>query len=326
MKRSYMTLSAALLFGIAVHATSVSASNIYPEKPVRLIVPFSPGGPTDTVCRIVAAKLSTVLQQTVVVDNREGAGGVIGARAAASAAPDGYTLFCASTSTLAILPAVNKNLGYDPVQSFEPIALTGSAPLVMVVSNKRKFKTVADVIAFAKSNPGTLNYGSAGVGTPPHLTGELFKSLTGLQITHIPYKGAGPAFNDVMAGQIDFLFAATSIMATADRGRVTPMLVTAPTRSKSVPTIPSSAEAGLPKLTFSSWNGIVAPKGTPQPIIERLNKAVNDAVTDPAVTNELIKQGYDVEVLGAKNFEAFVRNEVQKVNAIVQILGTAARE
>src|SRR5690606_4348989 len=202
---------------LACSLTSLAANAAtYPDRPLKLIVPFSPGGPTDTVCRLVATKLSAVLGQTVVVDNRDGAGGAIGARAAATSTPDGYTIFCASTSTLAILPAVKKNLGYDPVQSFSPIALIGSSPLVMVVNNQRQFKSAADLVKFAKSKPGALNYGSAGVGTPPHLAGELFKSVTGTDIQHIPYKGAGPAFNDLMAGQIDLLFAATTILSTAD--------------------------------------------------------------------------------------------------------------
>ncbi|MDX3907284.1 MAG: tripartite tricarboxylate transporter substrate binding protein [Pigmentiphaga sp.] len=319
-----ITLTACIIAG-AMSATAGAASD-FPSKPIKLIVPFSPGGPTDTVCRIIANKLSSVLSQAVVVDNRDGAGGAIGARAAASSPPDGYTLFCASTSTLAILPALKSNLGYDPVKSFTPIALTGSSPLVMVVSNKRQFKTAAELIAFGKANSGTLNYGSAGVGTPPHLAAELFKSITGLNITHIPYKGAGPAFNDLMAGQIDVLFAATSIMSTADKNRVTPLLVTAPARSKSVSDIPSAAEAGLPNLSFSSWNGVVAPSGTPQPVIDVLNRAVNQTITDPAVRRDLEKQGYEVEALDAAQFQAFVRTEFEKMTAIVKRLDASVRD
>ncbi|MCK9509444.1 MAG: tripartite tricarboxylate transporter substrate binding protein [Pigmentiphaga sp.] len=323
MKLSYIALPFALASGL-ISGTASAAT--YPDKPVRLIVPFSPGGPTDTVCRLVATKLSSVLGQTVVVDNRDGAGGAIGARAAAAAAPDGYTIFCASTSTLAILPAVKKNLGYDPVQSFSPIALIGSSPLVMVVNNKHQFKTAADLVKFAKSKPGALNYGSAGVGTPPHLAGELFKSVTGTDIMHIPYKGAGPAFNDLMAGQIDLLFAATTIMSTSDPNRVTPLLVTSAQRANSAPDVMSATEAGLQGLSFSSWNGIVAPKGTPQPIIEILNKAVNETVTDQNVRRDLEQQGYEVQALPAQQFEAFVRNEVDKVGSIVSTLGDAVRE
>jgi len=326
MKRSCLALSTTLIYGLCLGTASASTANGYPSKPVRLIVPFSPGGPTDTTCRIVANKLSTVLGQSIIVDNREGAGGAIGARVAAASEPDGYTLFCASTSTLAILPAMKKDLGYDPVQSFTPIAITGSSPLVMVASSKRKFKTAAELIAYAKKHPGKLNYGSAGVGTPPHLAGELFKSIANVDVVHIPYKGASPAFNDLMAGQIDLLFAATTIMSTADPARVAPLLVTAPARSKSVPDIPSATEAGLPRLTFSSWNGVVAPKGTPRPIVELLNKAVNETITDPAVRRDLEKQGYEVQALDAQHFDVFVRNEVEKVKAIVGSLGDAARE
>lgn len=317
-------LISSIVFGTM--AATASAASDFPSKPIKLIVPFSPGGPTDTVCRIIANKLSTVVSQAVVVDNRDGAGGAIGARAAATATPDGYTLFCASTSTLAILPALKTNLGYDPVKSFTPIALTGSSPLVMVVSNKRNFKTAADLIAFGKANPGTLNYGSAGVGTPPHLAAELFKSVTGLSMTHIPYKGAGPAFNDLMAGQIDVLFAATSIMSTADKNRVTPLLVTASTRSKRVPDVPSATEAGVAHLSFSSWNGIVAPSGTPKSVIAVLNRAVNQTISDPAVRSDLEKQGYEVEALDADQFQGFVREEFEKIRAIVKRLDATVRD
>jgi len=315
----------ASVIACAVSATAGAASD-FPSKPLKLIVPFSPGGPTDTVCRIIANKLSSVVSQAVVVDNRDGAGGAIGARAAASAPADGYTLLCASTSTLAILPALKSNLGYDPVKSFTPIALTGSSPLVMVVSSKRNFKTAGDLIAFGKANPGTLNYGSAGVGTPPHLAAELFKSIAGLDITHIPYKGAGPAFNDLMAGQIDVLFAATSILSSADKSRVTPVLVTAPTRSKRAPDVPSAGEAGLASFAFSSWNGIVAPSGTPSHVIEVLNRAVNRTITDPDVRRDLEKQGYEVEALDAGQFQAFVRTEFEKMSSIVKRLDATVRE
>lgn len=325
MKLFRILISAVIASGLSAGSALAAEPSNYPDKPLTLIVPFSPGGPTDTICRLVADKLSSVVGQSVIVDNRGGAGGTIGARAAAHAAPDGYTLFCASTSTLAIQPAISTDLGYDPVQSFTPIALFGTSPLVMVASSKHHFTSSADLISYAKAHPGVLNYGSAGLGTPPHIAGELFKSVADVAITHVPYKGASPAFNDLMAGQIDVLFAATTIMSTADPARVTPLLVTAEERSKNLLDVPSAKEAGLPKLTFSSWNGIVAPKGTPQPAIEFLNKAVNEVLNDPDVQRGLEARGYEVQALKAAQFEAFVRSEVEKIDSIVKSLGDTTR-
>jgi tripartite-type tricarboxylate transporter receptor subunit TctC len=250
-------------------AATPAAAQSYPNRPIKLITPFAPGGPVDVMARLVADRLSQKLG-TVVVDNRPGAGGTIGSRIASTAEPDGYTLLLGTSTTLAAGPALYKNLGYDPIRSFTPIAMVSSVPFALVVAPSLPVKTVGELIAYAKAHPGKLNYG-APTGTLPHLTAEMFKTAAGVDIVHVPYKGAATAITDLLSGQIDLAFEPYSVLlGHIHEGRVRALAVTGATRSAELPEVPTMIESGLAGFTSVSWSGVVAPAGTPAGVVAKL--------------------------------------------------------
>lgn len=294
----------------------------YPSKPIHLIVPFPPGGPTDIVGRLVAQKVSEGIGQSVVVENRAGAGGTVGSTAAAKAAPDGYTLLYGSTSTLAIAPSLYRNLAYEPRKSFAPISLVSSGPIIVAVNEKVPARTLKEFIDLAKKSPGKLSYGSGGNGTPPHLAGELFKAVAGVDLLHVPYKGGGPAINDLAGGQVQAIFEGqVALMPHFQSGKVRPLAITGAKRNPALPDVPTAAEAGLPQYAANFWSGLVAPAGTPAEIINRLNAVLVKALASPELRDTLTRQGLEPAGNTPQQFAAHIAAEVEKWAAVVKASG-----
>lgn len=278
---SVVTLAAAA-FGGPVGAQT------YPDRTITMVVPFAAGGSTDLVARILAQKLTEQMGQSVVVENRAGAGGNIGAASVAKAAPDGYTILYGTISTHALNPLMAKKSAYDPVKDFEPIVLVGNIPNVLVVNPSVPAKNVQELIALAKANPDKYSYASSGVATPLHLSGEMFNSMAGTKMAHVPYRGAGPAMNDLIAGQVPVLFDnLPSSVEFIKAGKIRALAVTTKTRVAQMPDIPTMDEQGLKGYETYSWQALFAPAKTPQPVIDKLNAEVKKALADPAIQKRL---------------------------------------
>ncbi|GAA4323883.1 tripartite tricarboxylate transporter substrate binding protein [Pigmentiphaga soli] len=307
---------AAALLAAAACAPAMAA---YPERPIRMIVPFPPGGPNDLLGRIIANGLSQDLGQPVVLDNKGGAGGTIGTDMVAKAPADGYTLLLSGTASLSIAPALYPKLPYDPVKDFAPISLTGTAPSLLIVNNNQPFKTVSELIKAAKAKPGTLNFASAGVGTPPHLAGELFKTMAGVDIVHVPYKGGGPAMTDLIAGQVQLYFCGiASAIPQVKTGKVRPIAVTSSQRTALMPDMPTVAEAGLPGYEVANWYAIVAPAGTPADIVSKVNASLVKLLAKPDVVSQMSELGVDAKSSTPEELAAYQRSELTKWAKVVK--------
>lgn len=272
--------------------TGAAIGQSYPNKPVRLVVPFPPGGPADVLGRLIAQKFSESLKQPVVIDNRGGAGGTIGAEAVAHAIPDGYTLLMGSTTTLAVSPSLYRNLSYDSKKAFEPIGLFASVPLTLVINPNVPVNSVKELIAYAKARPGKLFYASAGNGTQVHLTGEMFKTIAGINVIHVPYKGGAFSMTALLAGDVQYMF--ESIQTTLPQiraGKIKVLAVTSAARSPMLANAPTVAESGLPGFEVTSWNGIVAPAGTSAEIVTRLNGEIRQALATKDFVDALANMG-----------------------------------
>jgi tripartite-type tricarboxylate transporter receptor subunit TctC len=302
-------------------APDASRAQPYPTKPVKLIVPFAAGGPIDVMGRLIAQWLSSALGQQVVVDNRPGASGAIGTRAAAAAEPDGHTLLIGSVTTLATGPLIAKNVGYDPRKDFVPIALVASTPFALVVASSVPADTLEQFIAYARAHPGRLNFG-APVGTLAHLTGELFRIRTGIDIVVIPYKGAATAVTDILAAQVDMSFEPTSVLVShIHDGKVRPLAVTGSARSRQLPDVPTMTESGLAGFTSYSWTGLLAPAGTPAQVVDRLNGAINQGLQSAELNSNLGRLGAKAQAGSPQDFAAFIAEETRKWGAIVKASG-----
>jgi tripartite-type tricarboxylate transporter receptor subunit TctC len=286
-------LRAVLLVALAVLAPAqVAAAEDYPVRPVTLVVPFPPGGSTTMMARIVADKMSELLGQQIVIENRGGAGGTIATKQVAKATPDGYTIALGYTGTLAIGPNLYTNAGYDPRKDFAHIGMIGTAPSILVVHPSVKANSVAELIALARASDPPLQFGSPGVGTANHMSGELFAAIAGIKLTHIPYKGSGPALNDLLGGHIPILFSPIpAAHGNVEGGKLRALMVTAKKRSTLMPNVPSSTEAGLKDFEIALRYGLVAPEGTPRPVVDRLNGALNTALRDPEVRKRIAQEG-----------------------------------
>lgn len=283
----------ALALAATIVPTAGMAADAYPSQPIKLVLPFAAGGQSDVVARIAAERLTSALGQPVVVENVGGAGGMIAASKVARSPADGYTLFLPNASTLTIAPHLQPSSGVTP-SSFAPIATVSQFPLVLVVNSKSPYKSLADVIAAAKSKPGKLSFASPGVGTTPHLAGETFSQEAGITITTVPYKGGAPALNDVLAGQVDLYFEAPgTIVPHIQAGKLRALAVTGKKRMAALPNVPTVAEQGFPKLTLESWAAFVAPKGTPPAIIERLRTEIEKVVKSQDFTRKLEERGFE---------------------------------
>jgi tripartite-type tricarboxylate transporter receptor subunit TctC len=293
----------------------------YPNRPIRLIVPFVAGGPPDVIARVVGDQMGARLGQPVVIENRPSAGATIGTRAVAGAPPDGHTLLFATTTSLSITPALFKNVEYDPVTSFAPVAGVSVGPLVVVVHPSVPAKTVQQLVTYAKANSGKLNYGS-GVGSPPHIAWALFNMVTGANIVFVPYRGMTPAMTDLVSGQIQVMIDGVGpLLAHIREGKLRALAVTGKKRSPILPDLPTMIESGYLDYDLSFWTGIVAPAGTPPDVVARLNGAINESLGSPAVRNSLAKFNVDTNVTSAREFADFLATQAEKWGGIVKATG-----
>jgi tripartite-type tricarboxylate transporter receptor subunit TctC len=305
---------------------TAAAAQTYPDRPITLIVPFAPGGSTTIVARIIADKLGEALGQQVVVDNRGGAGGTIGTRVVAKSAPDGYTLLLGYTGTLAVGPTFYPHAGYDPRKDFAPIGCIGTAPNTVTVHPAFPAKSIAELIAYAKANPGKVNFGSAGVGTLSHIAGEHLATMAGIKLTHVPYKGTGPAMTDLLGGHIPMAFAPIpAVHGAAGTGQLRVLAITGLQRSPLMPDVPTVAESGLPGYQAVLRYGLVAPAGTPRPIIERLNKDLNTALASEEVRKRLAFDGAEPQPGTPEDYAADIDREETQWSKVVKATGVSAQ-
>jgi tripartite-type tricarboxylate transporter receptor subunit TctC len=314
-----VALAAALALGLPSAAAAAAGDN-FPEKPIKLIVPFGPGGPPDVAARIIGAYLSDHLG-AVVVENHVGAGGTLAARAVATSPPDGYTLLAATAGSLAISPQLYKDAGFDPVKDFAAVAMVSSAPLVIAIIPSIQAHSVKELVAYAKANPGKLNYGAA-IGTPPHLSGEMFKHLTGTDIVFVPYKGASQATTDVLSGQMNMTFeGATGILPALKSGKLRALAVTSPHRLPEIPDVPTMIEAGYPGMPPDAWQAIVAPAGTAADIVVKINASVNRGLADPQVRARIAGLGGVAQPMSPQEFAAFIADQIRRWGEIIRMTG-----
>ena len=315
---------AGLALTCALGGSNGAAQDNYPSKPVRILVSFAAGGPTDQVARVMSAKLTDLLGQTFVVENKTGAGGNIGADLVAKAPPDGYTLLMATVSTHAINPGLYKKMPYDPVKDFEPIAQIGVTPTVLAVNKDVAVTDVKGLIALIKANPGKYSYGSSGMGSILHLCGEQLKTMAGgLDLVHVPYRGSAPMMNDLAAGQIPIAFDGTpTVLPQVQAGAIRPLGAGMKTRARALPDLPTMDEQGFKGFECYTWNAIFAPAKTPQPIVMQLNKAINTALEDKAVFTRLQDVGIDPTPGSTpEKLAAFVKQELAKWAPIIKASG-----
>ena len=306
---------AVVLALVCAHALAAD----YPSRPIRLIVPFAPGGGNDTVARLVGQKLEAELGQPVVIDNRAGAGGIVGAEAAARAAPDGYTLFLGGVGSHAINPNLHANLTYDPIKDFQPISLIAAAPLVLVVHPSVPAHSAQELVALAKAQPGKLNYASNGNGSSSHLAAAMFATMTGTEMVHVPYKGLAPALTDLLSGQVQLMFSSVvAILPHVKAGKLRALAVSSARRMPLLPDLPTIAEAGVPGYQSSSWYGILAPAGTPPDVVARLNAALVKIVAEPDVKQALAQEGAEPVGNSPQAFGAFIQAEKQRLGDVIR--------
>ena len=313
----------ALVAGASLAAIStLAAAQAWPSKPIKYVVPFAAGGTTDILARTISEKLSVALGQPVVVENKPGAGGGVGAAEVAKAAPDGYTIMGGTISTHAINASLYKSLPYDPVKDFAAITLIARVPNMLVINNDIPAKNVAELVALMKANPGKWSFASSGNGTSQHLSGELFKGMAGVEMQHIPYKGSPPALTDVMGGQVNMTFDnITTAWTLAKSGKLRALAVTTAKRSPVAPDVPTLAESGLPGYEVGSWQGVFAPAGTPPEIVRRLNTEIVRIINSPDVQKKLLELGAEPVGNSSEEFAALVKTEVVKWGDVVKKSG-----
>lgn len=314
--------TATLLFTTVVTAAHTQT---FPARPIRLIVPNGAGGSTDFVARTIANQLADALGQQVIVDNRAGSGGIIGTEIVARAAPDGYTLLIGTVGNLAISPHLYRRLPYDPLRDFAAVTQISAAAYVMLINPALPVKSLSEFVATAKANPGRIAYASAGSGTGSHLTTALFASVSGLNLTHIPYKGGAPALTDLIGNQVQLMFnGIPSSLPALTNGRLRALAVTSPTRVAAIAEVSTFAEAGLKGVEASSWTGLLAPAGTPQQVITRLNKELRAILKSTAIRNRLTADGAEPADDSAAAFAAHLQSEFEKWGKVVRITGARA--
>jgi len=318
------SIASAVVLGAGLLGGTSALAQAYPTKPVTIIVPFAAGGTTDILARIIGQALTAELGQPVVVDNRAGAGGNIGGQAAAKAAPDGHTLFMGTVGTHAINASLYKKMPFDPVKDFAPLTRVANVPNLLVANPAQPYKSVKDLIAYAKANPGKVNFGSSGNGSSIHLSGELFKSLAKVDMQHVPYKGSAPAVTDLLGNQIGIMFDnMPSAIQHVRSGKLVPLAVTTAKRSPELPNVPTIAEAGVPGYEATSWFGMFAPAGTPAPVLAKLNAAIVKVLGQPDVKKKINEQGAEVYSETPEQFAAFIQAESVKWGKVVKESGAS---
>jgi tripartite-type tricarboxylate transporter receptor subunit TctC len=307
-----------VLGALACSAVEPASAETYPTRMIKIVVPFTPGGPVDLVARLVAQRMAPALGQSVVIENRAGGAGVIGAKAVANAEPDGYTLLFGNISTLAVIPAVTHNRDYDPARSFVPVAKVCDSPELLVVDPALPVRSVAELVAYARARPGAVSYGSAGYGNATHLSAEWFKSKTGIDIVHVPYKGLSDALTGLMGGQVAMVFGAIEgVLPLIQQGKLRPLAVTTATRFPLVPDLPTMIESGVEDFTVTSFEGVVAPAGTPSAVVTRLNAVINEVVTSAELRARFAQFGIAPSTGTPQEFASFFAAENRKWAAIV---------
>jgi tripartite-type tricarboxylate transporter receptor subunit TctC len=327
-RRDFLTMMGGAAAALPVAWPGIARADDYPSRPVTIVVPYTPGGSTEILARIVALHLGARLGQSFIVENKPGAGTVIGTTTVAKAAPDGYTLLMATPTPMAINVKVHKQLPYDPATDFVPLAMVAGAPFVLIVNPALPVHSVKELIAYAKEHPGKLSYGSGGVGAPHHLYAELLKSMTGINMTHVPYKGSLPALNDVVAGHIDLMFCdIPPAIGMIKTGRVRVLGVSTKARVDTFPDVPSIAEAGVPGFDVAGWFMVVAPAQTPPAIVAKLHDAMKAVLAEPEVKQQIAKLSLvPLTSPSIEEMKAFVKSEIARWGKVVEAAGIAGTE
>jgi tripartite-type tricarboxylate transporter receptor subunit TctC len=325
--RTYAFAAIVALAWMAATAAQPAAAQNFPTRPVTIIVASTAGGGTDIISRIIGEQLSKQLGQPFVVDNRPGAGSVTGTEVAAKAAPDGYTLQTGLNASMAVNPSLFANLPYDPVRDFVPVGMLAEFPFAIVVSKDFPAQSLKELIALAKARPGAINYASAGNGTGQHLSMELFKLMTGINLTHVPYRGAAPAYTDVISGQVPVFFDnLASALGQINGGNVRALAVTSKERSPLLPDVPTAEQAGVPGYTYYTWFGLWAPKKTPQPIVDKLNAEIKQALAEPTVKARIVAAAGETMDMPLADVEPFLKAEIAKWADVVKRAGITVQQ
>jgi tripartite-type tricarboxylate transporter receptor subunit TctC len=316
-----MRISRALLIALLLLSPSAALAEEFPSKPIRLIVPFPPGGPNDIIARVVGQRMSEIAKQPVIIDNRGGQAGALGTDAVAKAAPDGYTIAITSASSLAISPTFEK-IPYDVEKDLAPVTLVAQVPEMLVVASNVPAKNMEELVALAKAQPGKLNFASAGVGGLPHLAGELFKLTAKIDVVHVPYRGAAPAINDLLGQQVQMTFLDLPVLLPQIKaGNLRPIALGAKTRSPLAPDVPTTAEVGMPDVLAENWYGMVAPAATPKDVIEKLHRFTTQAMSDPNVKEKLADQGLTLVPQTPDQFRSYIAAETKKWAKVIKDSG-----
>jgi tripartite-type tricarboxylate transporter receptor subunit TctC len=324
--RALIALGCALLGGVVAVPVAIAQTDTFPSRPITVIIPFPPGGSSDTVTRLVAQKLSDNLKTNIVIDNRGGGGGVPAAIATKQATADGYTLFLANNGLFAIMPALTADIRFDPVKDFSPITPLFSFPSVLVVPSGSSARTAKELVELAKSKTGGLNYASQGVGSGGHILGEMFRLKAGVPMVHVPYRGAGPAVNDLVAGNVDYLFSSyVSAIGQVQAGKLRILGWTATKRAPALPDVPTMAEAGYPGVELEIWQGIVAPAGTPPAIVRKLNEEFVKAALAPEVVSKVAVQAVEMTTSTPEEFAKLIAADVERLGKIIRDAGIKAQ-
>jgi tripartite-type tricarboxylate transporter receptor subunit TctC len=318
-RRTAIRMLAAALAVATIPVTAPALAQAWPSKPITYVVPFPAGGTTDILARLIGQKLGVALGTTIVIENKPGAGGNVGSEFVARAAPDGYTILGGTISSHSINVSLYPKLPYDPVKSFEPITLIGTNPNVLVVNAASPFKSVGEITAALKAKPGSLSYASAGNGTSQHLSAELYKFMAGVDMVHIPYKGSGPAIQDVLGGQVPMMFDTTVVAGPhIQGGRLRALAVTSAKRSPALPDVPTMAESGVTGYDVVSWQAVFAPAGTPQPIVQRLSAEIAKILKEPEVQERFAKLGLEPSGMAPADLAAFQKAEIEKWAKVIK--------
>jgi len=321
-----MRILARLAIALAALLPAMAAAQDFPDHPIRLIVPFPAGGPNDIIARVIGQRMSELVRQPVLIDNRGGQGGVLGTDVVAKARPDGYTIAITSAGALAISPGMEK-VAYDPLKDLQPITLVAKVPEMLVVASNVPAKDIKELIALAKAQPGKLNFASSGPGSLPHLAGELLKLTAKIDIVHVPYRGAAPAVNDLLGQQVQMVFLDLPVILPHIRsGALRAIAIGAPERVPTAIDVPTTAEAGMPDLQIENWYGMVAPAGTPAPVVAALNRIATEAMRDGAVKEKLASQGAELIGDSPEHFRSFMQAEIAKWAKVIKDAGIATEK
>ena len=322
-----MRIVCALLGALSLLFPAVSAdAEDFPARQIRLIVPFPPGGPNDIIARVIGQRMSEIIKQPVIIDNRGGQGGVLGTEVLTKAAPDGYTVAISSAGALAISPTMEK-VAYDPLKDLQAVTLVAKVPEMLVVATDVPAKNMTELVALAKAKPGKLNFASSGPGSLPHLAGELLKLTAKIDIVHVPYRGAAPALNDLLGQQVQMVFLDLPILLPQIKsGSLRAIALGAPERAPTAPDVPTTAEVGLPDVQAENWYGMVAPAGTPAPIVAKLNQIATAAMRDPTVKEKLAVQGAELIGDDPAHFHAFMESEIARWAKVIKDAGVATEK